>query len=61
MTGDEQQKSPIDRRQFNHDLSVTGKMKAAKIASDEGLSYAQVKVFFWRDAIRKYSDYFIRF
>lgn len=61
MTGHKQQNSLIDRRQFSHNLSEIGKMKAAKIASDEGLSYAQVKVFFWRDAIRKYSDYFIRF
>ncbi len=50
----------IDRQSFQND-SCIGKTKAARIASRERIGYAQIKDFSWRDAIEKYSDYFIRY
>jgi hypothetical protein len=61
MTVHQQRKQHNVGRQSSYFPSATGKTKAAIIASPDGLGYAQVKDFLWRDAIEKYSDYFIRY
>ncbi len=61
MTVHKLQKQRDFGRQSIQYLSATGKTKAAIIASPDGIGYAGIKDFTWRDAIEKYSDYFIRY
>ncbi len=48
-------------RQSVQQLSTVGKKKAAIIGCSDGLGYARIKDLVWRDAIERYSDYFIRY